>query len=148
MSRAFTGRHMTLVLMGGFGVVIAVNLLMATLAVGGFSGVVVENSYVASQRFNGWLDEARDQRALGWTAVPQRLTDGRIAVATTGVPAGASVAAMIRRPLGRPDTTELSFAPDETGRFISRNPIARGRWIVRLVISAEGRHWAWEGPLP
>ena len=33
-----------------------------------FGGVVVENSYVASQDFNGWLDEARAERALGWDA--------------------------------------------------------------------------------
>ena len=31
--KAFTGRHMALVFIGGFGVVIAVNLLMASVAV-------------------------------------------------------------------------------------------------------------------
>ena len=55
-----------------FGVVIAVNLLMAHYAVSTFSGTVVDNSYVASQEFNGWLGAARAQRALGWTVEVRR----------------------------------------------------------------------------
>lgn len=147
MNRGFTGKHMAALLVAGFGVVIAVNLLMATLAVGGFSGVVVDNSYVASQNFNGWLREARHQQALGWTAVPQRLSDGRVVIATTGVPTGAMVSASLRRPLGQRETTALSFSQGQTGRFLSREVIGPGRWIVRLTIAAGGKRWAWEGPL-
>ena len=40
--REFTGRDMALVLVGGFGIVVAVNFFMASLATGGFHGVVVE----------------------------------------------------------------------------------------------------------
>jgi hypothetical protein len=57
--RPFTGRHMAMIMIAFFGVVIAVNVLMARFAVSTFGGVVVENSYVASQHFNRWLDEAR-----------------------------------------------------------------------------------------
>ena len=68
MRREFTGRDMAMVMVAGFGVVVAVNFYMASLAIGGFGGVVVENSYVASQKFNGWLDEAREGRKLGYAA--------------------------------------------------------------------------------
>src|SRR3546814_16112365 len=64
----------------------AVNFLMASLATSTFSGVVVENSYVASQHFNRWLDEAAQEKALGWKVDVQRRTDGRLALALTGVP--------------------------------------------------------------
>ena len=147
MIRRFTGKRMAALLVAGFGVVIAVNLLMATLAVGGFSGVVVDNSYVASQRFNGWLREARHQQALGWTALPKRLSNGRVAIEAIGVPTGAAVSAMLRRPIGERETTLLSFSPDRTGRFLSHEAIGSGRWIVRLTIAADGKRWAWEGPL-
>ena len=30
-----------------------------------FGGIVVENSYVASQEFNGWLEEARQSDGAG-----------------------------------------------------------------------------------
>jgi len=66
MTRTFTGWHMTGIVVALFGVVIAVNVLMASYAIGTFGGTVVDNSYVASQRFNSWLAEARTQRDLGW----------------------------------------------------------------------------------
>lgn len=66
MTRPFTGWHMTGIVVAMFGLVIAVNVLMASYAIGTFGGTVVDNSYVASQRFNDWLAEARAQRALKW----------------------------------------------------------------------------------
>ena len=44
MTRRFTGYHMTAILLAFFGIVVAVNLVMATLATRTFGGVVVENS--------------------------------------------------------------------------------------------------------
>ncbi|MFP5454579.1 MAG: FixH family protein, partial [Alphaproteobacteria bacterium] len=55
MRRGFTGRHMAASMVGFFTVVIAVNVTMATVASHSFGGTVVDNSYVASQRFNRWL---------------------------------------------------------------------------------------------
>ena len=52
LRRGFTGRHMLAAMLGFFGVVIAVNVVMATLAAKTFSGTVVDNSYVASQQRN------------------------------------------------------------------------------------------------
>ena len=65
MTRNFNGWHMFAILCAFFGVVIAVNITMATYASTTFGGIVVENSYVASQEFNRWLDEAKAERALG-----------------------------------------------------------------------------------
>ena len=65
MRREFTGRDMAMVMVAGFGVVVAVNFYMASLATNGFGGVVVENSYVASQKYNGWLAEAARRSKAG-----------------------------------------------------------------------------------
>lgn len=147
MRREFTGRHMAAILVAGFGVVVAVNLLMAMLAVGGFSGVVVENSYVASQRFNTWLGRARRQDALGWQADVSRLGDGRIAVTTRSVPTGAKVAATLRRPLGQREITQMPLMEEATGRYVSARPLPAGRWIARVGIAASGHDWVIEVPL-
>ena len=48
-----------------FGTIIAVNFTMATLASGTWTGLVVKNSYVASQKFNGELAEAQRQENAG-----------------------------------------------------------------------------------
>lgn len=147
MKREFTGRHMAAILVAGFGVVVAVNFLMATLALRGFGGVVVENSYVASQRFNGWLEEAERQKALGWSANSARTDQGLIEIETRGVPEGATVAATLRRPLGKPETIELSFSEVAPDRFVSDSSVAGGRWTVRLRIVAQGRRWSKQEPI-
>jgi nitrogen fixation protein FixH len=64
----FTGKHMLLIMVAFFGVIIAVNIAMATLARTSWTGAVVANSYVASQEFNEKISEARTQVALGWTS--------------------------------------------------------------------------------
>lgn len=144
MKGEFTGKHMAVIVVSGFAVVIAVNLLMATLAVRGFGGVIVENSYVASQEFNGWLHEAERQKALGWTAEVSRSNNGRLVVETGAVPQGADVTAVARRPLGKPQMTSLGFDQIEPGRLVSRKALEPGRWIVRLRIEFEGRTWSAE----
>ena len=66
MTKPFTGWHMATILVGFFGIVIAVNVYMARAAIKTFGGTVVDNSYVASQEFNGWLAAAHKQERLGW----------------------------------------------------------------------------------
>lgn len=146
MRKTFSGRHMAAILVAFFGIVIAVNFSVAAIALHSFSGVVVENSYVASQDFNHWLKDAKIERDLGWTAAVGRDAAGRLVVETTGVPEPARLTAMLRRPLGRPeDRTEVltKIAPH---RYISRE-VDGGRWIVRIEADAAGKHWAQEVPI-
>lgn len=140
LRKPFTGRHMAAAMVGGFSVIVGVNLFMAFQASSTFGGVVVENSYVASQHFNRWLDQAAQARALGWEAKASRLPDGRVQLATAGLPEGAVVTATARHPVGRQPDAMLTFAPDGTG-FASREALGEGRWILRLTISANGQHW-------
>lgn len=137
----FTGKKMLAVMVGSFGVVIAVNFTMASFATGSFSGVVVENSYVASQKFNGWLDEAERQEALGWSVQAERSGD-RLAIRTEGVPSDAIVTAELRRPIGQPETITVTFSPGrEAGALLSREQVPAGRWIARLNVVAGDDHW-------
>ncbi len=147
-SCTFTGKHMALVFVGGFGVVIAVNLVMATFAVGSFHGTVVDNSYVASQNYNGWLAKAEASRQLGWQVEASQRADGRVVLDTTGVPAAAAAAAEAERPLGARETMPLTFAPDGAGRWVSDKALADGRWRLRIAIEAPEGAWAGESTLP
>ena len=47
-----TGKHVAMIFCGFFGIIIAVNVSMAMLASSSWTGLVVSNSYVASQKFN------------------------------------------------------------------------------------------------
>lgn len=143
----FTGRHMTRILVAGFGVVIAVNLVMARLAVSTFGGVVVENSYVASQEFNRWLDEADQARTLGWTPHLERVEDGRVRVEFASAPsAPTELRALARHPLGRLPDMPLGFTRVHQGAFVSDEASPAGRWTLRL--EARDRQHTWRGEAP
>lgn len=149
MKSEFTGKHMAVIIVSGFAIIIAVNLFMATLAVRGFGGVVVQNSYVASQEFNGWLEAAERQEALGWTVGISRSDNGHLVVETSSVPDDSTVVAIARRPLGKPETAKLRFIEATPGNHVSLEPLEPGRWIVRLTIaSPDGRTWSAEEHMP
>ena len=148
MTGRFTGRHMAAILVAFFGVVIAVNVVMARFASSTFGGIVVENSYVASQHFNRWLDEAEAEEALGWDARAARTQQGTVAVTLTGAPTDAAVEAVARHPLGRLADQPLRFASVGPGRFVSREALPAGRWTLRLTVAREPQVWRREVPLP
>ncbi len=146
-SSAFTGKHMAAVFVSGFGIVIAVNLFMASHAVGSFHGTVVDNSYAASQNYNGWIAKAQASKALGWQVMPQRRADGRVVLETLGLPEGAVITAAAERPLGERETLALTFAPKGQGRWLSNETLAAGRWQLRMAIRAPGAQWAGESEI-
>ena len=144
MAGKFTGRHMAALLCGGFGIVLAVNLAMASFAASTFGGVVVENSYVASQKFNSWLEEAERSRRLGWTVELERGEGGRLLVIARGVPDGVQVSGVARHPLGVEDDRLLAFDAAGDGLYRSREVLGNGRWTVRLEMRADGERWRGE----
>ena len=144
-SRPFTGRHMAAIMVGFFAVVISVNVYMAREATSTFGGVVVDNSYVASQHFNRWLDEAASENALGWSAQLGRGADDRVTLALTGPATAAAVTAVARHPLGHQPDRTLHFVSDGQGGYLSAEPLPAGRWRLRLEARADGRSWRSEG---
>lgn len=134
-SRTFTGRHMAAVMICFFGVIVAVNFTMATLASRSFGGQVVDNSYVASQKFNTWLDEAEKEKALGWTAQASRRSDNRIAVAFAGA-RDATITAIARHPLGLEKSQDFTFERGADGIYVSHQVLAPGRWTLRIEVAA------------
>ena len=142
--KPFTGKHMALVMVGFFGIVIAVNVLLADLAVSTFSGVVVENSYVASQGFNRLLGEAKADQALGWKLDLTRGRDGSVRFTLNdakGAPLrGAVVQAQADHPLGA-KVPAVMLAPKEVAPGIYEAPLVGGRWHVAVEVRQQGHVW-------
>ncbi|MFY7836591.1 MAG: FixH family protein [Novosphingobium sp.] len=142
-ARPFTGRKMAAILVSFFAVVIAVNVLMARLASSTFGGVVVDNSYVASQKFNGWLKEAEQEQALGWKGDVVRDQAGRASIVladSLGKPlAAAKVTAIAEHPLGQRPTTALALQEVAPGRYVA--PLETGRWRLSVKVEADGQIW-------
>lgn len=137
MSHSFTGRHMLVIMISFFGLIIAVNFTMAWLASNTFGGTIVANSYVASQQFNSWLQAARDQKTLGWQA-QLALDDQRHVVLSMGGP-GFTATGTAHHPLGRAADVPLVFATQGDGRLQSVVTLPAGRWQVRATIRRDGK---------
>ncbi|MBB3357124.1 MULTISPECIES: FixH family protein [unclassified Novosphingobium] len=146
-ARPFTGRHMAAILITFFGVVIIVNVVMARLALSTFGGVVVENSYVASQNFNRWLGEARSEKALGFAGSIARDETGALAVVLNDAQghaiAGAAVTALAEHPLGLRDDLALSLNETAPGHY--RAALPGGRWRIKLKVVQHGATWRMMG---
>jgi nitrogen fixation protein FixH len=145
--KPFTGWHMFGILFAFFGVVFAVNFTMAAYATGTFGGIVVENSYVASQEFNGWLEKEREQDSLGWTVTDEWRDDGRYAVQVDGAPETLKVLAIARHPLGRLPDRQLAFERTGHGTYVSTEELPQGRWTLRLELTAPEGEWRREKEL-
>jgi nitrogen fixation protein FixH len=134
-SRPLTGRHVLLMLVSFFAVVIGVNLVLVYFAKSSWTGLVVQNGYVESQAFNKNAAIARAQEALGWK--PEfTVTRGRILVDVTDA-AGAPLAlesatVMMRRPSSDKLDHELTLASTGTGHFEVAADLQPGIWEADL----------------
>ncbi len=149
--RRFTGRHMAAILIVFFGIVIAVNMLMARMAIATFGGTTVANSYVASQTYNHWLKAADRQAALGWAVTAARTADGTLLL-TTRDAAGPStefvIAATARHPLGRAPERAVRFVPMAGGTWRSTAPLPPGRWQLDLLVQRGADQYRLQADLP
>lgn len=141
--KKFTGYHATAIIVAFFGVVICVNLVMATFAITTFGGTIVDNSYVASQKYNQWLEQARAQESHGWQVSPIA-RDGEYAVVKISdgegeAFTGAAISALAEHPIGQADPFELSFTETRPGVYQSTKQIPEGRWKLKILITHQGK---------
>lgn len=139
----FTGRHMLLVMCGFFGIIIAVNLAMAIAASTTWSGLVVQNSYVASQEFEEKRIAHEQQKALGWAANFSYAPGGaRFTIRDgAGNPVDLGpITLQLSRPVGTEDdqAVRLERAPD--GGYAARLDLGKGVWdaLIATETTAQG----------
>ncbi|PWK60225.1 FixH family protein [Roseicyclus mahoneyensis] len=134
--RKLTGRHVLAIFVGGFGIIIGVNLFMAYSAVTTFSGMEVDSSYADSQTFD---DRRHAQEALGWTASVEIPGDGTLIlrlVDAEGQPvAPAELTALLTRPTHRQEDQTLALTR-VNGAFVAPASVGDGQWRLRLTGSA------------
>jgi len=131
----FTGAHMLACMIAFFGVIIAVNITMATFASSSWTGLVVKNSYVASQKFNTELAEAEAQAGLGWKSEVLYQNEQLIFSLTdqSGKQlAPESVILSLGRPAFEQKDQQLQLTADQSGLYGSEIELGDGTWILRL----------------
>ena len=130
--REFTGRHMLIIVLLFFGTIISVNVFMATMAIQSWTGLVVKNSYVASQQFNEKLAQSRTQAELH-LKVNLTYEAGSLQFMLAdeqGTPIVLEdVQITLTRPIGVQLDRTLELAPVETGYAIAEE-LPTGVWNV------------------
>lgn len=134
IERQFTGWHMLAIICTFFGVVIAVNLTMAISASRTWTGLVVANSYVESQRFNEKQHTIAAQKAAGWT-VETLYAEGRIVFMALDAEGALldldAVTAFVRRPVGGHDDATIALAR-EGDMYTGDHALAAGVWDITI----------------
>lgn len=134
--RQFTGWHMLGVMVLFFGVIISVNLFMAFSAIGTWTGLVVENSYVASQEFNTKLANAKAQQDMGWQGgleyqTGQLVFTLRDAENTPLAPETVTIA--ISRPIGTTGDQTVTLSQLPNGDFVAPVDLEPGVWNAAII---------------
>ena len=140
----FTGWHMFTIICMFFGTIITVNMILAFNAGSTWTGLVVKNTYVASQIFNEETEKLEQQRAMGWTSdlkyqdaqLRLQLTDSKGALIT-----GANVSAKIGNPVHETNDHMVSFT--QIGEFyVVENNLENGLWQIDLQVQTQdGLTW-------
>lgn len=133
--RQLTGRHVLIITVTAFAIVIGVNLTLAFQAVSTFPGLEVDNSYVASQEFN----EARDaQESLGWQVAP-RYEDGVLRITFTDMAGRTVEVSRLDVTVGRATHVQDDQTPlfeGFGGVFTAPVALGPGYWNLRLEAEA------------
>lgn len=140
--KEFTGKHMLATMVAFFGVIITVNLVMARFAITTWSGLVVPNTYVASQEFNTKAAESRAIAALGYQIKLTPNVDGLAVdfIDADGNPAVAdSMVAQLRRPVGEHQDREMVLLRGSDGVYRGAGELAEGEWIATVTATRDGQ---------
>lgn len=127
----FTGKHMLALAVTFFGVIIAVNVTMAVVSSTSWTGLVVQNSYVASQEFEEKRIAHEKQQAAGWQASFTYAPGiARLIVKDgAGNPVDLGpVSVLINRPVGGHDDEKLTLGRSADGGYTATVTLGDGVW--------------------
>lgn len=149
VSKEFTGYHMFAVIALFFGVIITVNLTLAFFAANSWTGLVVENSYVASQFFDEDKRIREQQLALGWQS-EFSYERGVFTLDLVDVNGSVVRADRIDVKLGRPvhetDDVSLTLSQGIETSYTANVDLGAGVWQADMTAYLEGQI-IWTNPV-
>ena len=157
----FKGKHVLLILLCFFGVVIAVNVTFITLALETWTGLTSHKSYQEGLTYNAAIRDAEEQRARGWQvnvtftrdqtppgiitmSVSARLADNMDKTLTP-----ASITLAFRHPINETYDQLVTLSETAGGRYVGQATLpTNGNWDTRLTaLMADGTPFRHDGTL-
>ena len=137
-NRTLTGRHVFLMLVAFFGVMIIVNIIFTVMAVKSFTGEDVPKSYRQGLEYNQTLETRREQSGLGWSVSANSYqTDGftqivvRLEDQDAKALSGFSIEGVLRHPTDKAFDQSLSFQDTGLGRYAAKIKLPAGQWQLK-----------------
>jgi nitrogen fixation protein FixH len=146
--KPLTGRMVFFLLLGFFGVVIGVNVVMMMLAIRTLPGTEVDSAYSASLAYQNEIAAARDQNGRNWhvDAQVERAPNGGASLRVEardddGWPLpGLTFQGRFERPTDRRADQTVELAETGAGIYRGSAPlIAPGQWVLVLQGNVAGR---------
>ena len=148
MSKAekqFTGRHMAMIMGAFFATVVGVNMYMVYAARSSWTGLVVKNSYVASQNFNELTAKLETSKAFGLHG-SARYDKGRVIITIkdgTGNPVALTNPVLEMGDAKGDANAAMPIVIQADGTLAAEKQLAVGLWsgIVSGMVPGKGE-WA------
>lgn len=140
--KPFTGHHMLAIVCTFFAIIIIANGTMAYYATSSWTGLVVKNSYVASQKYNAHLQSARDQLEIGWTSrleYDSSRLNFDLQDRSGNAISSAQVSARLERPVGTFEDVEITLIETVPGTYRSKTTLGSGAWNATVIARQAGK---------
>ncbi len=132
----FTGKHMLIIIVSFFTVVFGMNIFMAISAKNSWTGLVVKNTYVASQEYNKKLATTKAQHDRGWTSSVD-FKDNKLIFSLRDKNNEAidakEVKLQVNRVIGTEGELHLILQNNENGDYSSPAILRDGIWNIFIV---------------
>jgi nitrogen fixation protein FixH len=140
-----SGRWIPWTFVGGFVVVVAVNVTMLLLSLGSWPGLETEDAYEKGLAYNEVLDAAAAQATRGWTS-RVNYEAGELFIDMTGADGGGidglRVTATLLRPTHEGTDQQATLQAVGGGRYAATIALPfEGNWDVRIHTEGIGKPW-------
>jgi nitrogen fixation protein FixH len=141
--RIITGRTVLFYLLGFFGVIFAMNIVMVRVALSSFSGVETESAYKAGLSFKNDVAAAHAQDARHWSvdASLQQGQTNRVVITArddkASAIAGLKPEVRLAHPTDKRRDVPLEFIELTPGQFQSLTPMPKGQWDLVIGLKRE-----------
>jgi nitrogen fixation protein FixH len=147
-SRPFTGRHMLLIMLAFFATIVAANMTMVYFATQSWTGLVVKNSYVASQQFNETTDKL--EKAAAGVHCKLDYAKGELSIVLADTMGKAVNGTNVKLKLGRPshegEDHVVSLTARGDGVYVADHELAQGQWSGDVTADIPD-HPLWQRPV-
>lgn len=136
-TRELTGKHVFLICLAFFGVMLAANSIFVVCALTTLGGGEGGKAYQKGLDYNRVIEAAKAQDALGWSHAISAGMGGRVSVTlkdASGAPlSGLAIDGEIARPVDDRFTRPLAFSETGPGVYAAEaGGLDAGNWVVAL----------------